>query len=446
MKYRVQCHNSWVPTFAQQFMKKSALRHFYGLAFVVCTLLSPLLAPAETVGPSAEVKSSTVVEPTIDPDAKVLLRKVQQAYDQLKSAEFAGQVSVHIDIPTEAHKTNQQFTSSFAAPNKFKHQIEDGLLMGSSGGEVYIFNDEANSYLSIDLPETKVEMRSLPVVVPQVLQSQNPSLLFAISKNGLGEVVRSFAEIKTGSALTLEGRTYPVLMFCSDEQESELHIAIDTETHLIRRFTIDFKPALAESGVGHVQNAEVIVDYEEVSVNPSQPKDEFAWVPPEGSFNVREPAGAARPEKQASDMQGVLAPNFRLTTLEGRLVALSHLRGNVVVLDFWATWSPPSAKSLPKIANLALRESENDVHVFAVNLEEDKDKVMTYIDLKDVHLQVLMDNKGEVARAYYVKTIPQTIIIGRDGVVQKVVIGDSPDREKQIEQAVMAAKAKSSGR
>ncbi|MFN7141478.1 MAG: redoxin domain-containing protein [Limisphaerales bacterium] len=389
-------------------------------------------------GPTKPAQSPTS-ETKIDPAAQPLLRQLEQAYDKLSAAELAGTVTVNVDIPSDAHKTNQQFSSTFSAPNKFKHQIKDGLLMGSDGGEVYIYNEEANSYLTMELPINKSEMRDLPVVVPQVLQSQNPSLLFAVSKNGVREVASTFSEVKRGTDLEIDGQSFPVLMFCSDEQESELHLAIDPKTHLIRRFTIDFKPALEEGGITNVRNAEVVVDYATINVKPGFAEQEFAWSPPEGAFNVREPAGAARPEKPAKNMEGVPAPNFKLSTLEGRTVSLSDLRGKVVVLDFWATWSTPSTDGLSHMGKM-LDQENGELRILAVNLEEDKDRVQTYVDLKDISVPVLLDAKGEVAKSYEVTTIPQTFVIGKDGVVQKVFIGHSEDREEELQKAIQAAK------
>ncbi len=414
-------------------------------AFALCFLALTLVAqdvtePNSDTTAGAGTEKLPATETKIDPAAKALLDGMEQAYANLKTAEFSGTVKVNVDIPNEGHQTNQQFTSSFSAPNKFRHQVKDGLLLASNGGEVYIFNEEANSYLSLDIPTRKVEMRSLPIIVPQVLQSQNPSLLFAISKNGFREVAEGFSEIQKGPDVALDGKSFSELTFCSDEQESELRVLVDPETHLIRRFTVDFKPALFKGGITNVENAEVVVDYTKVNAKAGFPETYFAWTPPEGAFNVREAAGAARPEKPQSNLQGVPAPNFRLNTLDGRNVSLSQFKGKVVVLDFWATWSPPSPKLLSVMADL--NEQANDVRVLTINLEEDKDKVETFVELKHIRIPVLLDDDGSVSKSYEVKTIPQTVIIGKDGIVQKVFAGDSSKRDQEIEKAIHEARSR----
>lgn len=427
---------------------RSANSCLWTIVFALCFWALALAAEdfkKTALGSNAVVEAAGVTEdssasPKMDSEAKVLLEKMETAYDNIKSAKFSGQVDVNVDIPSDAHQTNQQFTSSFSAPNKFKHQAKDGLLLASNGGEVYVFNEDSNSYLSIDLPTRKVEMRSLPIIVPQVLQSQNPSLLFAMSKNGLREVAESFDEIRKGAGEDIGGTNYPELVFCSDQQESELHILVNPQTHMIRRFTIDFKPALYKGGITNVQNAEVVVDYTESDAKAEFPETYFAWTPPEGAFNVREAAGAARPEKTKSNLQGVPAPAFRLPTLDGRSAALDHFKGKVVVLEFWATWSPTSPRSLSAMADLG-EAHEKDLKVFAINLEEDKEKVKTFVDLKGIDVPVLLDADGTVAKAYEVKTIPQTVVIGKDGIVQKVFAGESEDRDQKIEDAIEAARS-----
>lgn len=429
----------------KDFMNDRNTLHGVRQCGVMCLALMFLAGTAAAPDPSAgepaagEEKETLLLEPVVDPGAKALLENLEKTYENLQSASFSGEIRINVDIPSDAHKTNQLFTSTYEAPNKFQHQLRDGLLMASNGGDVYIYDKEANSYLRLGIPIRKVEMRSLPIVVPQVLQSQNPSLLFAISRNGLREVVESFGEIKRGADQAIDGKTFQELVFCSDDQDSELHVLVDPKTFLIRRFTIDFKPALLEQGITNVQNAEIVVDYTESKANPTFPAQHFAWTPPEDAFDMKESAGAARPENGVSNLEGLPAPEFKLAGLDGRSVSLGQFKGKVVVLDFWATWAPDAAESLKNMAAIA-KGKGGDLAIVAINLEEDPDKVKTFVELKEIALPVLLDD-GRVAKVYEVKTIPQTIIIGRDGIVQKVFAGESPGREEAIAEAIRKARS-----
>jgi thiol-disulfide isomerase/thioredoxin len=138
-------------------------------------------------------------------------------------------------------------------------------------------------------------------------------------------------------------------------------------------------------------------------------------------------------------LKGEAAPDFSLKTPGGQEVALASDKGSVVVLDFWATWCGPCVASLPKID--ALAKEHSDVKFYAVNIRESAEKVNKFMEAKNLSLPVLLDKDGSVAKAYLASAIPQTVVIGKDGVVQAVFIGFDPEQgEKALADAIEAAK------
>ncbi|HWE04166.1 MAG TPA: TlpA disulfide reductase family protein [Tepidisphaeraceae bacterium] len=150
----------------------------------------------------------------------------------------------------------------------------------------------------------------------------------------------------------------------------------------------------------------------------------------------------ARAESSPEDLKGKSAPDFSLQTLNDKNVKLSELKGNVVVVDFWATWCPPCRLSLPHIQRLS---QDKDLHkqglrILAVNAREGKDKIEPFMDKNKYTFDVPMDSSGSAMQAYGVEGIPTTVVVGRDGSVKAVFVGFNPkEGGKGVDEAVESA-------
>src|ERR1700734_3224041 len=134
-------------------------------------------------------------------------------------------------------------------------------------------------------------------------------------------------------------------------------------------------------------------------------------------------------------LTGSRASSFALKTLDGDPVALAQTRGQVVVLDFWATWCPPCRAELPSIEKLRT-EFAGHVQFFGVN-DEDSGIVKNFLKKNSYELTVLMDGKREVHRQYGVSAIPTMFIIDKQGVIREHLIGSRS--EAKLRQALQAA-------
>ena len=141
-------------------------------------------------------------------------------------------------------------------------------------------------------------------------------------------------------------------------------------------------------------------------------------------------------------LKGQAAPDFSLKTLDDKEVKLSELKGDVVVVDFWATWCPPCRASLPHIQKLAAdkKMAEQGLKVLVVNAREGKDKIEPFMKQNSYSFTVPMDKDGSILQKYMVRGIPTTVVIGRDGKVREVFVGfDSSEGGKGVDKAVEAA-------
>ena len=128
-------------------------------------------------------------------------------------------------------------------------------------------------------------------------------------------------------------------------------------------------------------------------------------VPPEGG------AGAAVP-----DASGGPAADFTLPDLDGRSVTLGPLLGKTpVLLVFWATWCPECKAAIPEINALATGPLAGKVQIFGLDFRESREKVALAVKARGIRYPVLLDERGQAARAYGVVGIPTYILIDRNG-------------------------------
>lgn len=165
-----------------------------------------------------------------------------------------------------------------------------------------------------------------------------------------------------------------------------------------------------------------------------------------GAFAFAGPKAAPKGGAEAGDtmaLEGKPAPEFAGKTLDGKDVKLSSEKGSVVLMDYWATWCPPCREGLPHIQELAMDKdlAAKGLKVWAINSKEGKDKVEPFMKRMNLSMMVPMDPKGEFGKAYMVRGIPTTVIVGRDGNIKKVFIGFGPGQGDKIKEAVEAALA-----
>jgi peroxiredoxin len=128
---------------------------------------------------------------------------------------------------------------------------------------------------------------------------------------------------------------------------------------------------------------------------------------------------------------GVTAPDFTVQDSD-RKVTLSQLRGNVVVLNFWATWCPPCVEELPSLLSMQARMKEKGVIVLAVSIDVDADFYHRFLKERNVNLLTVRDPEQRTPTLYGTFGWPETYIIDRKGVVRRKLIGPVDWNSREI--------------
>ena len=129
--------------------------------------------------------------------------------------------------------------------------------------------------------------------------------------------------------------------------------------------------------------------------------------------------GALSPEPAV----GRVAPDFTLTTVTGETVQLSALRGQPVVLNFWATWCGPCQREMPALEASSQRFA-GQVLFLAVDQGESQAVVQSYLDELGVTFTVPLDIDMSVGDRYQVLGMPTTFFVDAEGVIRQVWMGE----------------------
>ena len=130
-------------------------------------------------------------------------------------------------------------------------------------------------------------------------------------------------------------------------------------------------------------------------------------------------------EQTPAPQKGFLAPDFELKTPTGESVKLSDLRGQAVLVNLWATWCPPCRAEMQTIETVYNEYEDQGFVVLAVNMtyQDNALDIVPFVTEQGLTFPILLDETGDMAIAYQLNSLPSSYFIGRDGIINEVVIG-----------------------
>jgi len=140
---------------------------------------------------------------------------------------------------------------------------------------------------------------------------------------------------------------------------------------------------------------------------------------------------------QAKPVDGK-APDFTLHSRGGQNLRLSDYRGQIVLINFWASWCGPCRQEMPLLQNLYHRYSKLGFTILGVNVDSDSTKANNYLRDMQVTFPILYDNSNSVSKRFNVNAMPTTVIVDRNGNMRFLHQGYKPGYEKDYKKEVVS--------
>ena len=133
---------------------------------------------------------------------------------------------------------------------------------------------------------------------------------------------------------------------------------------------------------------------------------------------------------------GSAAPDFTLKSSTGRNLKLSEHRGEVVMINFWATWCGPCRQEMPLLNRIHEKYRKAGLTLLGVNIDDNSANALAMVKKLGVTFPVLFDAEKRISRLYDVDGMPSTLLIDRDGKVRYIHRGYRAGYEERYETQV----------
>lgn len=134
----------------------------------------------------------------------------------------------------------------------------------------------------------------------------------------------------------------------------------------------------------------------------------------------------------------VQAPDFTLQSADGRTVSLAQFKGDVVMINFWASWCGPCRQEMPLLDSIYKQYKDMGFTLLGVNVEPHASSANAWLKQTPVSYPILYDPNSQVSQLYQVQAMPTTVILDRKGIVRFVHNGYLPGDENQYMNSIRA--------
>lgn len=133
---------------------------------------------------------------------------------------------------------------------------------------------------------------------------------------------------------------------------------------------------------------------------------------------------------------GQIAPDFTLKSTQGENLRLAEQRGQVIVINFWASWCAPCRKEMPVLQTFHDKYKDLGVEVWGVNVEQENQAGRDFLADLNLNFPIFFDTSNQISANYQVEAMPTTVIVDRSGQVRYVFRGYKDGYEKKYAKAI----------
>jgi thiol-disulfide isomerase/thioredoxin len=355
------------------------------------------------------------------PDAVTLTKQAAAAAKQLHSLQYKEETIMETAIGGQTMKTTTQTSRAVLNPGKMRSESKvQGLtmLIVSDGESTWTYTSMNNEYT-----------RKSAALGPEgVMEGM-----------GMGDMMPNLADIHltqktTGEeSIVIDGQTHECWVVRTDIGAMQLPAAakgakisdgamtswIDKKLGIDLQSEVSMKIAI---GAGVSTQMHVKTVKKELAIDGPIADSIFTFTPPEGAKEVEKlslfGAMGATP-----DLTGKAAPDFTVQTVDGKAYSLAALKGNPVLLDFWATWCGPCRKAMPSVEQVSQDYKEQGLVVLGVDVREDRDTVQAFLKKTPMAYPTVLSGESGILKDYEVKAYPTFVLIDRDGKIAAYEVG-----------------------
>ncbi|REJ86315.1 MAG: DUF2092 domain-containing protein [Planctomycetota bacterium] len=342
-----------------------------------------------------------------------------------------------------------EFSREFliAAPDRLAFKDDEGAVIRSDGEHLYAVTPDGKRYWRGEAPRQIAALldhqisnlfRGPGMMRPLILAGDEPvdaldsqvGDLEYVDKEQIDGVSAHHLRVTPADS---EGESN------TGVEQIDVWIAAEGDPVLLRH-RFENSPKRTQVGPNEFINASMIITetFSEWEFDPADVDEAVAFVPDDDALRF---AGLGGAFGETNPMVGKPAPKTVLEVVDGETRTLADHEGDIVILDFWATWCGPCREELPLLARLADEFQNDGVVLYAVNQQEDVEDIQQFLTQENLDITATLDPKGEIARDYGVGGIPHVAIVGRNGVIQAVHVGvnrDLSETEREFREELQA--------
>ena len=392
-------------------------------------------APAEQPPAAAAAAPAVAVEPK----AAEALQRMADFYRGMKSLRLELEVQLHMQSEGLKQELTSSWTIALARPNRLAitHKAgQGGFHFICDGSNTFVFIPQAKRYLQQPAPASLDQYFESPTEVGNLLQHGIPFFSTLMAPQPYRLLLADVDSVKYLGTEMWQGAECHRVRGVQKQFDWDMWLETGKQP-LVRKVIMDMSKGMqaAAAAAPQMTNAQWQMEilFNQYEMNPAVADAAFQFTPPATAKKV----DSFRPQQQEDDgpspLLGKPAPALDLDLLDGgKLTLAKHQGKDVVVLDFWATWCGPCRRSLPLLAGVAAQYQGKGVVVYAVNQRESAETAKNFMAKEKLLLTVALDSEGAAGNSYGVEGIPQTVVIGKDGSVQAVHVGFSPDLKETL--------------